>query len=438
MLRSRLEGLLAWVRRRQALLLYLILLPLLVTAAMRFGGTRLNRIWSDARMYYVYLPATFIYQYQNLPKLEAGPYDTYPGAKGVFTRSTYGVALLQAPFFLGAHLIAHEGWFRTRDAPNGFTMIYSDALVYSAAAYGLLGIFILYGVLRKRFAPRSALLTVLAIGLGTNLYYYTLVESGMAHVYGFFLAALLLRQTDRLYEQPDRLRFALLGLVLGLLIVIRPTNVLMALYPALYEVYTWEDVRKRFRFLLQHLPGALLGIGCVLLPWVPQLVYWKLITGHWIVYSYSSGATFIHWKHPKLLRVLFDVQNGLLIYSPVLWYSIGGLGAAAWSRRISAPAVGAMLVLALLAFGSWLAWWFGGAFGYRSIVDFLPFLALGMACMLDLLARTLQPWRTVWYLLLVFLAYYSLRLTYLYSAPWDGAAWTWDAFDEVLKRLFPW
>lgn len=424
-------------RKIATLLTFAVLVCVVSFLAFRFpSGQNLNRIWSDARTYYVYLPALFIYGFQDLPALEAGPYDEYPGARGVFTRSTYGVALLESPFFLTTHFITSHQWFKS-SAPNGFSPSYSDALVVSAVFYALLGLFILFAALRRYFSAGVSFLAVVSVFLGSSLFYYTVAESGMAHVYGFFMAVLLLWQTPRVYEKPTWLRFGALGFIAGFLVLIRPTNILLLLYPLFYEVYSGKDLLLRFRFALEHLSKVLVAGVFFWVAWLPQMIYWKYITNHWWVYSYGT-AQFIFWQHPKLLRVLFDVQNGLLIYSPVLWFSMVGLVVFSWRNQLSTNIIAIILTLAWYAFGSWVAWWFGGAFGYRSIIEYLPFLSIPMAGIYSLLPQTKVPWRWIGYGLIALCIYYSVHLSYLYVAPWDGDSWNWDTFGKILKKVFPW
>lgn len=67
-------------------------------------------LWSDAEGYYLYLPALFIYGgFEKVPVRTEVQFPKYPGTDKHFTKYTYGVALMQAPFFAAAHAIAKAG-----------------------------------------------------------------------------------------------------------------------------------------------------------------------------------------------------------------------------------------------------------------------------------------------------------------------------------------
>jgi hypothetical protein len=54
-----------------------------------------------------------------------------------------------------------------------------------------------------------------------------------------------------------------------------------------------------------------------------QLIYWKAVTGEFIVYSYQ-GESF-HFRKPEILNVLFSVRKGLFFWSPILLTVFPGL-----------------------------------------------------------------------------------------------------------------
>jgi hypothetical protein len=110
--------------------------------------------------------------------------------------------------------------------------------------------------------------------------------------------------------------------------------------------------------------------------WVPQLFYWKYITGQWVFYSYT-GYGFSHWKSPYIGSVLFSIQNGFFVYSPIMLFAVLGLGLGLKKKIHSSPGVSLILLISIYLFASWEAWWFGGAYGHRAFIDLFPFLSLG-------------------------------------------------------------
>ena len=94
-----------------------------------------------------------------------------------------------------------------------------------------------------------------------------------------------------------------------------------------------------------------------------------------------------------------------------------------------------ILLLAAYLFASWWAWWFGGAFGHRSFVEFLSLLVIPFA---HFLHKSLSHRQLKWLIipLYVVLCYYSVGLTYEYEPPWDGSNWTYQSVWKEIKELF--
>ncbi|MBL0009093.1 MAG: hypothetical protein IPP25_18465 [Saprospiraceae bacterium] len=117
--------------------------------------------------------------------------------------------------------------------------------------------------------------------------------------------------------------------------------------------------------MLWMIPGAFLFF-------LPQLMYWKEMTGHWLYYSYTEEG-FKYWNEPKIAAVLFDVQNGLFLYSPLVLLMMTGIVMGLFKKNFQAPVVLLIFSIATYFFASWWAWWFGGAFGHRCYVEFTPY-----------------------------------------------------------------
>jgi hypothetical protein len=199
--------------------------------ALRFpDGATHYRITSDAEGYYQYLPGIFIYDgFVDMPlnQPEGMVYVAHSGK--YLSRYTYGVALCEAPFFLVAHLIASNGWFKARN-PNGFSNTYNDILFAATIFYVMMGIWVLLKVLNRTYSRKISWFTVLLIYLGTNLFFSTVGNLGMSHPFTFFWVSLLLFLTPDFLNKPSRGRGVKMALVLGLILLIRPTNVVLILY----------------------------------------------------------------------------------------------------------------------------------------------------------------------------------------------------------------
>lgn len=422
--------------------LYLVALGfLLIHLAFTYPeGKNLNRIWSDSEGYYMYLPAVFIYhtfEKDSLPSLSHKEDLPYPGTNLILNRYTYGVALLETPFFLLTHLFASLDWFGS-SAPTGFSGSYSDALIYSGVFYAMLGLWFLFKALGQIFSTWTAFFTSQLIFLGTNAFYYTVGEPGTSHIFSFFLCAWLVYLTPQWYTKSTVWNSLALGFVAGMIVLIRPTNIIVLLYPLFYQVYRLQDLRGRINALFQRLAYLAWALLPVILVALPQMYYWYFVTGKWIVFSYGEGNFFPYLTHPKMFRVLLDVQNGLLIYSPIIWISILGMVITSYLNLHSGPVITFIFLLATYLFGSWLFWWFGGAFGHRCYVELYPLLAIPMAYIFSHFSAIRLGFRWIGYLAALCMTYYNLRLTYLYRGPWDGPGWNWDRFDDILQAVWVW
>ena len=185
------------------------------------SGKKINGvIWSDQEGYYIYLPAVFIHGgFENVPFINGcGIYETENGPR-TFTKYTYGVALLESPFFLVAHAAAPLFGYER----DGRSLPYIWSIMLAAIAYMLIGLWLLSRLLSElTFGRTITWLIPLGILLGTNLFYYTFREAGMSHVYSFFLFSVLIYASHRRSQSP-RLKWNLLTAVpLALIILIRP------------------------------------------------------------------------------------------------------------------------------------------------------------------------------------------------------------------------
>ena len=354
-------------------------------------------LYGDAMGYYLYLPATFIYH--NLDNITQYPEGAvqHPAIKTVLhtmqqegTRApngrivnqyTYGIALMEAPFFLIAH-----GIQKIRGAPaTGFEPLYAHlSLRLSSLLYTLLGLLLLYRLLRRHFTSTVSLLATGLTWLGTNLFYFSLAQTGMAHVPLFFLYAALLLTTVRLYERPVTGRFLVVGLLAGLITVIRPTDIICLLVPLGYGVYNKHTMLARCTFLRRHWKGVTLAALFFLLPALPQLAYWKFVTGSYLFYSYGSQG--FNWLEPQIIKGLFYPTNGWLYYTPLMGIAFLGLLLYRKFRPWLLPIL-AILPLYIYIIYSWWCYNYINGLGSRPMIHLYPLLALPLAATVYYFAR---------------------------------------------------
>lgn len=395
-----------------------------------FGGWKGmgNAFKHDIYDYYMYLPAVFIhhdvtYNWYGAPNTPKGY---------ILNKVTYGIALFYLPFFLTAHLISNL-W---RLGTTGFEPMYGFFLLVSSAFYTSLGIYYLKKYLKIFFPLPVVLLALLGVLGGTNLYFYASVEGGMSHCYSFFLLCVFIYMTPKFVESPNLKNTMLLGIPLALEILIRPINIIILLFPLLYDVYSWREFRNRLHFLfIKNLKWIFLWVVIGFIFALPQMLYWHLLTNKYIVFSYQ-GESFIYWKNPKILQVWFGAKKGLFLYTPILLVSVLGLFYSWKEKKYQFHSVTLIFLIVTYLFASWWSWWFGGSFGHRAFVEFYAFLSIPLAESLYQFNQKKKYIAIILNLLVLFLIYVNVRFMYFYiegKIHWDSM--DWEQYWSVVKKL---
>jgi len=404
-----------------------------------------TRIWQspgriiqwDVIDYYGYLPAAFIYHditlqfkdhYQGHKKFVFWAKKTATG-NYVF-KMTMGVSVMLSPFFFIANEAAGPLGYNT----GGYSLPYRFAIVIAALFYLLLGLIFLARVLRFYFSETVTALTVLAIGLGTNLFWYSTFEPGMSHVYSFFLVSVFLYLTILWHRRITIMRTIFIGLVIGLLTLIRPVNILMVLFFIFYDVKSIAGFKNKFSLFWQKRIHILLMILAGFVVLLPQFIYWKTVTGHWVYYSYGREGFF--FLHPQIINVLFSFRKGWFVYTPVMFFAVIGTYFLFKNYKQFFLPVLLLFIVYLYVVSSWWCWWYGGSLGQRELIDIYPVMALPLAAMLHWIGS--QKTRLAYPATLLLLAsvllgaFYNVQY-YYGSIHWDSmtkAAWL-DSFGRI-------
>jgi len=341
----------------------------------------------DITGYYSYLQATFIDKDVSLSFITPENKKQYDGITYTFVddqegyhifKYSMGMSVMYAPFFLIAHSLAKPLGF----APDGYSAIYQFAVEFSGLFYLIIGLYFIRRLLIQFYSERIAALTIGIIFFATNLLYYSTVEAPMSHAYTFSLLAVLLYFTQQYYQKVKIKYVAALGVVMGLIILIRPLNVLFVLPIILYKVYSFFELKQRFLFFIKHYKHVLLFVVLMFLICLPQLLYYKFVTGHYLVFSYGSKERF-YFNEPKILDVLFSFRKGWFIYTPIMLFVMYAL----WRLRKHhlmgfKSSIYILLPIYLFLVSSWWCWWYGGSFSQRSLIDLYPLLLFPLAAIL--------------------------------------------------------
>jgi len=350
-----------------------------------------NATTYDALGYYMYSPA--IYLHKDVKKLEWFPEmdSTYKMSGGLFYQATPlengnfafkyfgGVSIMQLPFFATGHVIA-----KCTDAPeDGFSWPYQYAIIWGAICWFILGMLVLRKVLLRFYSETVTAITLVLIAFATNLVQYVGIDGAQSHAYIFPLYCLVLWWTIRWHETPKKRYALLIGLTIGLATICRPTELIMFFIPLLWGLDNSGNLKSKWILVKANKAHIYLTISGAVIGILPQLIYWKYVTGSW-VYDVGSKWTFLNpWW-----RVLVGFEKGWFIYTPITVFMVIGL--FLMKGKPYRKAVMTFSLLNIWVVISWFDWRYGGTYSSRAMVQSYPVFALALAACIE---RVFIGWR---------------------------------------------
>lgn len=387
--------------------------------------------WKEGRVlnwdkagYYTYLPAAFIYhdiigsgfypaiseKYNTTGDMRWYGLYEYPGNKRL-NKYSIGVSIFEMPFFL----ITHAYVTLTKQYPaDGYSPPYQLSVALSTIFWAVIGLFILRAFLLKYYSDTVIFYTLLCVAFGTNLYCYTAFDQGMAHAYSFFLFACVMYLTQKTYTDYKRKHFILLGFVLGLVTIVRPTDIIVAIFPLLWGVYNILTLKERFVFFAHRIADILIALIPFCLVLFIQMYYWYAVTGHWVTFSYQGEG--FNFSHPRIIEGLFSYRKGWFIYTPLAITIFAGLFII-WKKN-KEYALSFLLFFALMIYivFSWRNWYYGGGFGSRPMIEtFAPGAFLMAALVAYVLKTGNKIIKVTFFIITSFFVLLNLFQTYQYS-----------------------
>jgi hypothetical protein len=340
---------------------------------------------ADGKAYYAYLPAVFIYHDNQFGFIDYyehkyNPPDAYADFRnkinGVYVNKYYaGVAILQLPFFLAAHLTS-----KILHLPaDGYAPLYQQFFVLGGLVYLFIGmqLFLLY-LLTLKIRPLFALLSVAIILLGTNAWHYSVYEQCMSHVYSLSMFGIFIYGISRMLSGSEKW-IVITGFVLGMIVIIRPVNlIIVALIP--FVAGSPDNLRNLMVFIFRKYKYLVLAILAALIPFIIQSLLWHWQTGKYFVYSYGEEG--MEWTNPKIWHILFSYRKGWFVWTPLAFAGILGLFffIRDWFRFFS------IFIFTFLVIYVLSCWWtpdYGMGFGAREFIEFLVIPGIGLSVMLQ-------------------------------------------------------
>lgn len=329
------------VIKSYSLLVLVFLAALLIIAKVKYHQKNIFAL--DNFGYYLYLPSQFIYKdpgFENFKRIEEinAKYQCTPtyyqimqSPKGkLIIRMYAGIAVLLTPAFFIGHSIALLSHYPA----DGFSIPYQNSVIVFGVLLSLLGMFFARKILLKYFPDKLVALVLLIMYLGTNLLFFVNLGNPMPHTYLFNLYIFLIWFTIRWHQEP-KIKYAIgIGALLGLIISIRPSDLIVVFIPLLWGVYSKESLLAKLKLILLYWKQLFVLCFVVSLFALPQVLYWRMNAGEFVVSVYTDPGSQMNWSNPKFLNTLFSFRKGWITYSPLIILALAGIFISLWRHRL--------------------------------------------------------------------------------------------------------
>lgn len=356
-------------------------------------------IVSDGSGYYAFLPQWFIYKTDNFEFIDSIQ-KKYPDARfndGIsynfetnenFNKYFIGTPILQAPGFLITHYLATI--FHLDN--DGYSTIYQIYTVLIAFIFVFLGFWCIAKILSYyRVSRFTKLVTLLAIGFGTNIGAFIIYNPTFSHAFSFAVISFFILSLYRWREANNPIKhIPLLAFLVGFIFILRPTDGIVALLiPFFFKNKKSILLFIRNIFTTKASFYLLIGVSLFILPIFLQVLSTHQQQGIWSLNSYVNER-FDYFTNPKIIEVLFGFRKGLFIYSPILLISLFGFYTL-W-KKDKFIAIGSILLLIIFTYitASWWCWWYGGGLGMRPYINIFVLFAIPFGLLFEAISNRLK------------------------------------------------
>lgn len=337
----------------------------------------------DVINYYAYLPAFFHYGDLSMSFIDEDlsllkdKFWPHISPTGKYTsKMSMGLSFMYLPFYGLGYI--HARW--TGAETDGFSPPFAFWLLFSALFYVAIGMFFLRKVLLRYFSHGITALVILLVFFGTNLMFYTTIQAPMPHSYTFALFSIFIYYTIKWHDHPDIRNSVFLGLLLGIITLIRPTNALIIIFFLSFKVYSNGSFRNKLILLITKWKSLVLISVAALIVWIPQMIYWKETTGQLFYYSYQDEHFF--FSNPHIWKGLFGYRKGWFVYTPVMLIAVLSIVLLIRKNRDFFLPIALFTALNIYVILSWWCWWYGGTYGHRAFIESYAILAIPLGALL--------------------------------------------------------
>lgn len=362
-----------------------LLIIALLLSVYRISNVDKKEISWDVLGYYMCLPATFIHHDPLLKDItwlkEINQQQELTGTLyQVSTNDTgepiyvflFGMALFYLPFFFLGHSIAGFGGYEM----NGFSMPYQYALVIGGIIYTIIGLIYLRKILRHFFSEQIASIVILIIVFGTNyIHHLTLKNLETVNVL-FMLVSIIVWNTIKWHEQQKVRNLLAIGVSTTLMFLVKPSEVFVFLIPLLWNVSSFETLKSKAILVLSNVKPLLMTIFLCGLLILPQLIYWKITTGHFVYDSYKNPGVGLDFFSPHIVEVLFSYRKGWFVYTPIMLFAVVGFYFLFKNNKSLFLPILLYVGVSFYIISCWTYWYYGAAYSCRPIITSYPLLAI--------------------------------------------------------------
>jgi len=374
----------------------------------------------DVYGYYLYLPQTFIYHDLSInnPEQVFALLQQYSNSStfyqanllpegGYVMKYSMGLAILYSPFFFIAHALAPVFGY----AADGYSYPYQLSMLIGGIIYTITGFWFLRKVLLRFFNEKVTALSLFLIVAGTNIIIHTSMygQNAMSHNQLFFLYCLVLWFTLKWHESYKIKWIVLLGIVCGLAILSRPTEIVILVIPALWNVFSWKSFKEKITVIRTHFGQIFLFGTIVFSIGFLQLIYWKIHTGHFLYYSYKANpGEGLELFSPYISQFLFSFRKGWIIYTPLMIFAFTGFYFVYKNnRKIFLPLL-AYTAFNLYLVSSWSTWWYAQSFSQRPMIPALAIMIIPLGYFLQWMLQQKILLKTFLSVIIAFLLFLNI------------------------------
>jgi hypothetical protein len=379
-----------------------ILAVSLIIGSLHIGGyavrgVRPRIVRGDAVHYYVYCRSLvfdrdldFENDYKDLYSLDFSVEAPPAGFTFEFGRTPTGLVrnymaigtpLTWLPIYLGVSgAVVVWNWAGGQYPLDGFGLVFQIVPDISGLIAGGLGLWFAF-LLCKEVAPEGAALAgTLGAFAGTSYLYYMLVAPSYSHTVSACVSSGFFLFWWRTRHQTSVWRYAWIGMIGGLLTLVRWQDGLALSVAAFDVVAQGRHLPTRGKRLV-FASSRLVLVGLLSLAvFTPQMIAWYVLYGQ--PFTIPQGGDFMRWTEPAFGSVLFSPLRGLFSWTPI---AAAGLLGIPWlwrrSRRL-AVTVAFFFLASTYVNAAVVDWWAGEAFGARRFLSCFPIMALGVTVLI--------------------------------------------------------